>query len=72
MLSDFLSHRHVVCLITGSNAISRQGSTRIINTILTSAPREIRRQMLFSSSILLIAATPTVAAKNVKPLDKML
>ena len=39
-----------------------------MTTMLISAPREISRQMLFSSSILLMAATPTVAAKTVRPL----
>ena len=42
-----------------------------MTTMLISAPREISSQMLFSNSILLMAATPKVAAKKVRPLVRM-
>ena len=54
-----------------SHSIRAAGSITRMTTMLISAPREISRQMLFSSSILLMAATPTVAAKKVRPLVRM-
>ena len=54
-----------------SHSIRAAGSTTRMTSILIRAPREISRQMLRSSSILLMAATPTVAAKKVRPLVRM-
>ena len=77
-LSDFLaledsgtSQCMVVWRMTQSSSIRAAGRTTRMTAILISAPREISRQMLFSSSILLMAATPTVAAKKVRPLVRM-
>ena len=44
----------------------------IMTNILMRAPRDISRHMLFSSSMRLMAATPMVAAKKVRPLERML
>ena len=43
-----------------------------MTTILIKAPRLISWQRLLMSSILEIAATPIVAAKKVKPLERIL
>ena len=43
-----------------------------MTNILMRAPLEISRQMLFRSSMRLMAATPMVAAKKVRPLERML
>ena len=76
--SDFLAladsgtiHLRVVWRMIQSHRIRAAGRTTRMTAILISAPREISRQMLFSSSILLMAATPTVAAKKVRPLVRM-
>ena len=77
-LSDFLaledsgtSQCMVVWRMTQSSSIRAAGRTTRMTAILISAPREMSRQMLCSSSILLMAATPTVAAKKVRPLVRM-
>ena len=55
-----------------SSSIRAAGSTTRMTTVLMSAPREMSRQMLRISSIWLMTATPNVAAKNVRPLVRML
>ena len=55
-----------------SSSIRPAGSTSRMTTILMSAPREMSIQILSSSSTLLMAATPKVAAKKVRPLVRML
>ena len=48
------------------------GRTMRMTAVLMSAPREMSRQMQRISSILLMTATPKVAAKKVRPLVRML
>ena len=55
-----------------SSSIRAAGSTTRMTTVLMSAPREMSRKMLRISSIWLMTATPNVAAKNVRPLVRML
>ena len=67
-----VSQWYVVRQMRPSSSISAAGSTSRMTAMLMSAPREMSRQMLSSSSTRLMAATPKVAAKKVRPLVRML
>lgn len=58
--------------MTGWNTMSSAGSTSRMTAMLMSAPRLMSMHRLRMSSIFDTAATLAVAAKNVRPLVRML